>query len=150
MAFGDQALLHGAALFQLLAEGTTLVLRRPDSAESIYELSIDGQASRILFKHSTAAKRWQFMFSDRELELLLEAGGRTTWAALVCKRDGVCCLSSKEIERLLATPGDVDARFVAVWRPRGGSYRVRGPAHTDLGYTVPLNDWPRRLFGELE
>lgn len=151
---GDQALLHGAAMLQVVLRGGSVSLRHwRDIHDSLYAVGSHDRQAAFLLKHSTSpGRRWQFRFTPAELAALESASRdvriHSCVIALICKKNGVCCLSGAELEELLSDRGEIEAMFVTVTRPAGGSYRVLGPNGNRHPRTVPANAWPARLFEE--
>lgn len=149
---GDQQLLRGVALTCLLESGSLLAIKRCRPIhEAVYIVSAESTSSAFLIKTSTAPKRWQFTFTGDELAALasesLDVPLGRRFFALVCKTDGVCCLSLAELVPLFDGI-TADGRSVGITRPRGGRYHISGPGRTSLGHTIPANDWPRRILRE--
>lgn len=149
---GDKLLLRGVALAGLLESGTSLTIkRRLTIHEAIYSVSVGSAQSAFLVKTSTTPKRWQFTFTSAELAALdsdalgIPRGRR--YCALVCKTDGVCCVSLTELEPLFeGVP--TNGRSVGVTRPRGGRYHLSGPGRNLLDHTIPASDWPQKILME--
>lgn len=150
MNHGDQVLLQGAALYQLV-EGSeqVTIARRRDIHECAYVVDA-GRRTAVLLKHSTRPRSWPFTFTGTELRALeslaREVTEELTFVGLVCSRDGVCCLRAREVFSLLAQR-DGGNQQVRVRRLRAGRYRVTGPSGAELHHRIPVNAWPRRLLG---
>lgn len=149
---GDVTLLRGIPLHSLIDAGRQVtIVRRRDLHEALFHVSLEGGGTAwFLVKTSTSPKRWQFTFTDEELRALrtgpAAVGAQPRYVTLVCKTDGVCCLSLEELEQLLEEAGD-GSRFVGVSRPPGGSYWVSGPGGVLLGHSIRASDWPDRILG---
>lgn len=152
LRIGQQQLLRGAALADLIDTGLTLEIKRWVSIhEALYTMKTGQNKSMFLVKTSTTPKRWQFTFTEAELAAITSRSititDKNRYFALVCKTDGVCCLPLLELAPLLEGV-EADAKFVSVSRPRGGRYHISGPRRSLLSRTIPANDWPRRVTTE--
>lgn len=142
----DKNLLAGAALLEAVEEyGVLEISHQKDIHEFMYHIRSRELSARVLVKISTSPTRWQFVFSRQE-RTALESAGRLghTLTALVCSRDGVCCLTNGELSTLWTA--EAASAFIIVTRPAGGSYRVSGPDSTRLSRTIPASAWPEKLF----
>lgn len=149
---GDQALLQGAAFYQLVDGcGTVALVKRRDIHDCAYTIEAGASTVGLLLKHSTRPRSWPFTLSEAELRairaLSSEVSDRRMFIGLVCGRDGVCCLSARELFSLIPAGSDGGNHQMRVRRPRGGRYRVTGPAGAELPYRIPVKAWPQRLFG---
>jgi hypothetical protein len=149
---GDQRLLRGVPLVCLLEPGVLLAIeRRLDLHEAVYTVFHDSVKSAFLIKTSTSPKRWQFTFTEVELAALasglLSTDMDRRFVALVCKTDGVCCLSIVELNSLFNGIAE-GSKSVGVSRPPRGSYHLSGPGRTPLGYAIPASDWPLRILSK--
>jgi hypothetical protein len=148
---GDQALLKGAAFLRLLEGGQIITIEhRPNLHDALFWVSSSSIKALVLFKVSTAAKRhWQFTFSESELEPIssttISVPAEQRFLALVCKQDGVCCLSLSEF-RALQKERNGGPCVVYVSRPAKGSYRASGPGKVQMPRTIPDKDWPEKIF----
>ena len=143
----NQELFHGAAfarLFRLAASAT--VTHAAEIHPSAYRIEIAGRRSAILFKVNRVRKKspWQFTFTQAEHAALClfhhDFPDHRRFVALICRLDGVCCLSEDQL--FLVLNAMLDGRAVSVRRPRRGSYRVSGPDGVRLRQAVPQGAWP--------
>jgi hypothetical protein len=146
----DQEFLHGAAFLRLVNLGQPITVTHVLSVHpSIYLVSSLTRLSGILFKVSTKSRSaWSFTFSSQEDEAIKTLKSKYPniefFVALVCHKDGVCCLSEKQ---LLSIFGDNHETFekqrVSVSRKPGGSYHVNGCNKLYMKSSVPQNAWPK-------
>ena len=146
----DQEFLHGAAFLRLINLGQPVTITHASPIHpSIYVVSSLTKFSGILFKVSTKSRSaWSFTFSAQEDEaintLKSKHQGIGFFAALVCHKDGVCCLS--ETQLLSVFDGDdsiFEGQRISVSRKSYGSYHVSGAKKSRMQRTVPQNAWPK-------
>jgi hypothetical protein len=149
--FNDQELFHGAALALLVRQlGGVRIVHAQDVHSSAYLLESNGHKSAVLMKINRVRKKspWQFTFSSIELKALVDLGHRFSdyrrFIALICRLDGVCCLSESQLFEV--TGGEITGRAVSVRRPRDGSYRIHGPEGRKLKGAIPKNAWPNAII----
>jgi hypothetical protein len=149
----DQEFLHGAAFLRLINLGHPVtVTHAPSIHPSIYLVNSITKLSGVLFKVSTKARSaWSFTFSAQEdvaiKTLKSENQGISFFAALVCHKDGICCLSE---DQLLSVFDDndnsiFDGQRISVSRKSCGSYHVNGARRLRMERTVPQNAWPKLI-----
>lgn len=146
----DQEFLHGAAFLRLINLGQPItVTHAPSIHPSIYIVSSLTKLSGILFKVSTKSRSaWSFTFSAQEGIAINTSkskySGIELFAALVCHKDGVCCLSE---DQLLAVFDSDNSMFtgqrISVSRNPCGSYHINGAKKVRMEKTVPQNAWPK-------
>lgn len=148
----DQEFLHGAAFLRLINYGkqvtiTHALLIHP----SIYLVETDSSKSAILFKVSKKpTSAWSFTLSTQEESALhivhSKYDGVSLFLALICHKDGICCIPQKRLWSVLDTEADVAGQHISVSRKTHGSYYISGPGRQQMKQTVPQSDWPRVLF----
>jgi hypothetical protein len=149
----DQEFLHGAAFLRLINLGQVITVTHASSIhQSIYIVNSLQKLSGILFKVSTKSRSaWSFVFSAQEDAAIRVLKSKYQdikfFAALVCHKDGVCCLSE---EQLLSVFGSLDPIFegqrVSVSRKPNSSYHVNGSRKLNVEEIVPQNAWPRLII----
>jgi hypothetical protein len=148
----DQEFLYGAALLRLINYGTRVtIIHAPAIHPSLYLLETGSSRSAILFKVSKKPKSaWSFTLSSQE-ELALNIlpskyHNVSIFIALICHKDGICCIPEKRLRRVLDRDAAVNGQHISVSRSTRGSYHVSGPGRQQMQQTVPQSDWPR-LYG---
>lgn len=150
----DQELLHGAAVIRLLDAGVPVSIRHaPDIHASAYLAEAGDWRVALLLKLSTRKRSpWQFTFTDGEGAALANMAerfaGHRRLLVLVCHTDGVCCLPHARLGDIMDDPETPAGQSVSVARGDGRSYRVSGPGRRKMPGTIPMSDWPRRVFSE--
>jgi len=150
----DQELLHGAAVIRLLDAGVPVSIQHaPDIHASAYLAEAGDRRVALLLKLSTRKRSpWQFTFTEGEAAALAALAGtypeHERLLVLVCHTDGVCCLPHDRLGAIMNDPKAPAGQAVSVARGEGRSYRVTGPARRKMTRTIPMNDWPRRVFFE--
>ncbi|NJK28723.1 MAG: hypothetical protein HC851_09755 [Acaryochloris sp. RU_4_1] len=146
----DQEFLHGAAFLRLINLGQPItVTHAPTIHPSIYIVSSLTKVSGILFKISTKSRSaWSFTFSAQEdtaiSTLKSKHLGIEFFAALVCHRDGICCLSEDQLFAVFDSDKSIFAgQRISVSRKSCGSYHINGAKKVRMGKTVPQNAWPK-------
>ena len=148
MSINDLEFLHGAAFLRLL-KGTSYISISYLSYihSSLYTIKSSNQESAILFKISKKpTSSWSFSFSSQEENAL--TGFHQTYPdvklfiALICHRDGVCCLSEQQLWTIIDPNEGLAKQRVSVKRELRGSYYVRGTGRVSLERTIPQNNWP--------
>jgi hypothetical protein len=147
----DQELFHGAAFARLFRRaGSVTVTHAADVHSSAYLIETEGAQVAVLFKVNRVRKKspWQFTFSAAESDALArlrrDHSIHRRFVALICRLDGVCCLSEEQLFDILGD--ELEGRAVSVRRPREGSYHVTGPERRKLKGAVPKSAWPLALF----
>jgi hypothetical protein len=152
----DQEFLHGAAFLRLIENGDFITIRHlSDLQLSLYLVQSQGCNAAVLMKLSTKPKSpWPFLFTEQEAEAIEELSRQQTglkiYFALICHKDGICCLSRDRLLNVLDDGSSLARQRISVSRPRSGSYHVVGPERRRLGRTVAQSDWPRILFQNSE
>ena len=148
----DQEFLHGAAFLRLINYGHCITINHASLIHpSIYLIETDSSKSAILFKVSKKPKSaWSFTLSDRE-ELALDTlhskyPNVSVFIALICHKDGICCIAEKRLRSVLDRDAAVNGQHISVSRSTRGSYHVSGPGRQQMEQTVPQSDWPRIFF----
>lgn len=97
----DQEFLHGAAFLRIIDSGHKVTIAHAsDIHDSMYLVETDKNKSAVLFKISTKPKSsWSFNVTKQE-ELAIkklheEYSSFSVFIALICQKDGICCLSEK-------------------------------------------------------
>jgi hypothetical protein len=152
----DQEFLHGAAFLRLINSGHRITINHASLIHpSIYLIEIDSYKSAILFKVSKKPKSaWSFTLSDRE-ELALDTLHSkyphvSVFIALICHKDGICCIAEKRLRSVLDRDAAVNGQHISVSRSTRGSYHVSGPGRQQMEQTVPQSDWPRVILSSKE
>jgi hypothetical protein len=152
MSINDLEFLHGAAFLRLL-KGTSYISISYLSLihSSLYLIKSLNQESAILFKISKKPNSsWSFSFSSQE-ENALTSFHQTypnvkLFIALICHRDGVCCLSEEQLWTILDPSDGLAKQRVSVKRELRGSYYVKGTGKVPLERTIPQNNWPEVIL----
>lgn len=148
----DREFLYGAAFLQLIDHGQRLTITHASWIHpSIYLVETDSSNSAILFKVSKKPKSaWPFTLSNQEglaLDTLrIKYYDATIFLALICHKDGICCISEKRLWSILDKNSGIPGQHISVSRKAHGSYHISGPGRQHMEQTVPQNDWPRILF----
>lgn len=148
----DQEFLHGAAFLRLIDHGQQITITPASGIHpSIYLVDTSRSMSAILFKVSKKPKSaWSFTLSSQEesaLDILhSKYDGVSVFLALICHKDGICCIPQKRLWRVLDEDADIAGQHISVSRKAHGSYHISGPGRQKMDQTVPQNDWPRILF----
>lgn len=145
----DRHLLHGAAFARLLDE-CDISIARQRWHDYMYKLSgATGGDAIVLMKYSLKPKTtWQFTFTADEESALARAATELPavkrFLALICNRDGVCCVSEDRLRSIM--PQGLANRSVSVSRGRDESYRLSGPGRLAMAGTVARSEWSRVLL----
>jgi hypothetical protein len=129
----DQEFLHGAAFLRLINLGQPVTITHASSIHaSLYMVNSKEKSSGILFKVSTKARSaWSFSFSEQEdfavKKLKIDHPGVYFFAALICHKDGICCLSEDQIISVFDVNNpSFRGQRVSVSRKPYGSYHITG------------------------
>jgi hypothetical protein len=145
----DRDFLHGAAFLKLINYGCRITITHASAIHhSIYLVESDSSKSAILFKVSKkATSAWSFTLSVQEKSALATVSNKypdfSTFIALVCHKDGICCIAEEQFWSIVDRNADISDRHISVSRRPNGSYHVSGPGRQQMNQTVPQNDWPR-------
>lgn len=125
-------LYHGAVLLELVsraADGVSVRLL-PSPSPGRAACYVVDECVGIHVKHSAARLRpWQFSFTRDCVSEIHDVSRRlaSMFVALVCRTDGVACLSLNELQVLGFAPG-ADRFGLRLDRRRGHHYSITGPA----------------------
>jgi len=136
---------HGAVLAKIALDGRDASIRSYESpSRSSYV--IDGKIG-LYIKHSTSRLTpWTFSFTKEhqdEIKKMESEFGRV-YVALVCDKDGIACLSFRELKYVL---DDVhgDSEWIRVSRRPREKYTIKG-SDGKLRFKVAYSDFPSKLF----
>lgn len=152
MSINDLEFLQGAAFLRLLKEIPNVSINYLSSIHSsLYLVQITNKESAILFKISKKpTSSWSFIFSPQE-EMAIHNFRETypnvqLFIALICHRDGICCLSEEQLSSLFDLNNGLSSQRISVKREPRGSYYVKGTGRVPLERTVPQNNWPNIIL----
>ncbi|BAY16512.1 hypothetical protein NIES21_23420 [Anabaenopsis circularis NIES-21] len=152
MSINDLEFLHGAAFLRLL-KGTSHVSISYLSCinPSLYLTESQNKQSAILFKISKKPNSsWSFSFSSQEEFALISFHKSypdiTVFIALICHRDGICCLSEEQLWTIIDQNEGLANQRISVKRETRGSYYVKGTGRVPLERTIPQNNWPDAIL----
>jgi hypothetical protein len=150
----DQEFLYGAAFLRLLNSGQPLTITHVYFIHpSIYLVENQKSKSAILFKVSKKPKSaWSFTFSRQETSALDKLQSQypelSVFIALICHKDGICCIAKERLENLLNREAGTYSQYISVSRQPRSSYHVNGSGKQTIEQTVPQNDWPRVVLSQ--
>jgi len=150
----DQEFLHGAAFLKLINAGERITIAHlAEIHPSIYLISSDRNQSAVLFKVSKKPKSaWSFSLSTQEESALGNLHSQypdySLFLALVCHRDGICCIAEERLRTVLDKNANMSNQYISVSRTPRGSYHVSGPGRQKMEQTVPQSDWPRVILSQ--
>ena len=140
---------HGAVLTKITLDGQESSIKSYDSpSRSSYV--IDNKIG-LYIKHSTSRLTpWSFSFAREhqdEIQRMKDEFGKV-FVALVCGKDGIACLSFKELKYVL---DDVhsDYEWIRISRRPREKYSVKG-SDGKLRFKVAYSDFPTKLFAQEE
>lgn len=145
----DQEFLHGAAFLRLINSGERIgITHLCEIHPSIYLIETTNSQSAVLFKVSKKPKSvWSFTLSSQEESAInslhCQYPDFAVFLALVCHRDGICCIAEERLRTVLDDNVNMSSQYISVSRKPRGSYHVNGPGRQTMEQTVPQNDWPR-------
>ncbi|MGB7439425.1 MAG: hypothetical protein WA919_00020 [Coleofasciculaceae cyanobacterium] len=148
----DQEFLHGAAFLRLINYGIRITITHGSSIHpSLYLLETDNSKSAVLFKVSKKPKSaWSFTLSSQEESALDTLHNKyhnlSIFIALICHKDGICCLAEKQLWSVLDKEVGISGQHISVSRQTRGSYHVSGPGRQQMEQAVPQSNWPRVVF----
>lgn len=150
----DCEFLQGAAFIRLLNCGYRVAITPAFSIHpSIYLIETAIHQSAVLFKHSKKPKSsWSFTLSSQEEEALKNLRTKYpdfySYIAFICHRDGICCVSEKQLMNILDTGTGFAGQHISVSRQTRCSYSVSGPGRQQMFQSIPQSDWPRIILLE--
>lgn len=149
----DQEFLHGAAFLRLINLGQPVTITHvPHIHSSIYVVRSHVRVAGVLFKVSTKSRSaWPFIFTAQENTAITMLNVKYPeiefFVALVCQKDGVCCLSERQLKEIFGSQCPTfTGQRVSVSRKPNGSYHISGANKVSLEKTVPQNAWPQIIF----
>ncbi len=152
MAINTQEFLQGAAIIKLLKSTSGVYIKNlSDIHPSIYMVKTDLSESAILLKTSTKPNSaWSFSFSEQEeiaMKKLHQTHPKVTlFIALICHRDGVCCLSEKQLWTIIDPENGLINQRISVARKLNTSYNVTGTGRVALERKIPQTNWPNIIL----
>lgn len=152
----DQEFLHGAAFLRLINFGNRITITHASCIHpSLYLVESDRNQSAILFKVSKKPNSaWSFTLSSQEesaLDILhSKYPDASVFIALVCHKDGICCIAEECLWSVLDKDADIGGQHISVSRRLHGSYHISGPGRQQMDRTVPQSDWPRIVLSNKE
>jgi hypothetical protein len=148
----DQEFLHGAAFLRMIDSGHKVTITHASHIHnSIYLIETDKNKSAVLFKVSTKPQSsWSFNLTKQE-ELAInkiheEHPHFSVFIALICQKDGICCLSEEQFWSIMDKNSEINSRYISVSRQSHGSYHVSGPSRQKMDRTIPQKNWPDVLI----
>lgn len=147
MKFTEKDLYHGAALVQIIADGSFTAI---NGASSKYGHYVVNTNRRLLIKHSTASDgSYPFTFTLDDLATLTSDFSSPqigTLVCLVCADESVCCLNEDEVRLLIdvTSPGQQWIKVSGFGAHQRMS--VKGSQGT-LSHKIPHNSFPGKIFG---
>lgn len=138
-------LYHGAALHYIIDSGERVTINNyKGGSNSSYVLN-DSIGLYIKYSNKRLSP-WQFSFAKEHQDEILEMKDsyQEVFILLVCGRDGIVCLSFKELKVLL-DDNHKEIETISVRRPQGKMYKVVG---TDgkLNYKISRSDFPEKVL----
>lgn len=136
---------HGAVLTKIALEGRQADIRSYNGiSRSAYVINDN---VGLYIKHSSnRLTPWSFSFAKDHQDEIFEMSKRfnNVYIALVCGKDGIACLSFKELKNVL---DDVhgDYEWVRVSRRPREKYAIKG-SDGKLHFKVAYSDFPSKLF----
>jgi len=146
----DKEFIYGAAFVKLVNFGEKVTIDRVSKIhDSVYLVETNKTRSAILFKKSTKPQSaWSFTLTERDFSALdnlhQEYPEYSVFLALLCHKDGICCLTEEQLWTIIAV--DAKSQNISVSRKGSGSYRVSGPGRQKMPGTIPKNSWPRLVL----
>lgn len=152
MSINDLEFLQGAAFLRLLKGTSNISITYLSYIHSsFYLIKSSNRESAILFKISRKPNSsWSFSFSSQEEIALRKFHSLYPdvkfFIALICHRDGICCLSEEQLWTILDSSEGLANQRVSVKRELRGSYYVKGTGRVLLERTIPQNNWPEVIL----
>lgn len=150
MTIPEKDFYHGAVLAAISeAEHFTSINKVPRLTRPSSHAYLLNHDTAFFVKYTTVKNNnaWRFTFppdQQRTVRELFDAYGDKSFIVFVCEREAFCIVNFG----IFASCLDLnykDSEWFEIWRPDGGSFRVRG-ASGDHGRTVSLNAFPKALF----
>ncbi len=144
----DREFLHGAAILKLINYGDKITITHAREIHpSLYLVENERTQSAIIFKVSTKpTSAWSFTLSSQEDSALntlhRQHLGFSVFLALVCHKDGICCIAADRLRSVLDRDLGIGGQHISVSRRPRGSYHVSGPGRQQMAQSVPQSDWP--------
>jgi len=146
MKIQDKDLYHGCALTQIVEHESFKALNKADGKYGHYQVNT---AMRLLLKYSTkGAAPWQFTFQPTDLATIRGdiTGKYKTFACLVCGKQTVCLLDSKQVRQVINLKAEWAQTIIVELPSKGASLRARG-TQGRLENTIPHSRFPDAIFG---
>jgi hypothetical protein len=137
---------HGAVLAKIAHYCTPGVNIKPYPSGTNASYIIQNRIGLYIKHSSSRMSPWQFSFSDSHQDEILEMKIKlgTVFVALVCRDDGVVCLSFEELKVVLNEVHDRYEWIRVSRRPRE-KYEIKG-SDGRLLVKIGASDFPAKLF----
>lgn len=137
---------HGVALCKIIhnAPRTTIKLYSENGNSSYVVNNNTG----IFIKYSTKRMSpWQFTFTKKHIDELfgMIQNLRAVFLVLVCKDNGIACLTFKEIKALLGNDLNKIQSLLVARKPRE-KFRVSCGKYEKVKFKIGNNEFPAKIF----
>jgi len=136
---------HGGALCRIVHDERVKSIKLyPTKTNSSYMINDD---IGVFMKYSTKRMTpWRFTFMRGHREELYEMREllKAVFVVLVCRDDGIACLTYRELVAVLGEIKNPSQWLAAARKPRE-KYRISG-SYADLKYKIADSQFPERLF----
>lgn len=152
MAIPQRSFYHGAALAEITEDPHFTSINRIARVDCSSAYQVNHNIG-IYIKYSATPREenvWHFTFTpdhQDEVRTLFDIYGDKTYLVFVCNDVGICIVEFGVFASIVDM-NHRDNEWCEVFRPNGGSFRVRG-ARGAHRRAIPINSFPRVLFDSL-
>ena len=147
MAINEYQFFNGVVLNGLVRKGKLLKIDAfPSSGNNAFTIN---EKVGIYIKYSKKViSPWRFTFlKEHQDEFKIMSELLTSFLILVCNKDGIVCINSITLKKILDTKHE-SVEWISAARLKRESYEVKG-SDGKLKFKININDFPRHVINKL-
>ena len=147
MAINEYQFFNGVVLNGLVRKGKLLKIDAfPSSGNNAFTIN---EKVGIYIKYSKKViSPWRFTFlKEHQDEFKIMSELLTSFLILVCNKDGIVCINSITLKKILDAKHE-SVEWISAARLKRESYEVKG-SDGKLKFKININDFPRHVINKL-
>jgi hypothetical protein len=147
MTINEYQFFNGVVLNGLVRKGKLLKIDAfPSSGNNAFTIN---EKVGIYIKYSKKViSPWRFTFlKEHQDEFKIMSELLTSFLILVCNKDGIVCINSITLKKILDTKHE-SVEWISAARLKRESYEVKG-SDGKLKFKININDFPRHVINKL-
>ena len=147
MAINEYQFFNGVVLNGLVRKGKLLKIDAfPSSGNNAFTIN---EKVGIYIKYSKKViSPWRFTFlKEHQDEFKIMSELLTSFLILVCNKDGIVCINSITLKKILDTKHE-SVEWISAARLKRESYEVKG-SDGKLKFKININNFPRHVINKL-